>query len=131
VRVGIGGDPAEASKRLKSEADRVKGHGWHINTAINRIASLDSLADTLAHLPVPVVLDHYAGAKAADGTSQKGFSTLLQLLKSGNVYLKMSRLHNVSDKAPGYADVQPLAAAVVSANAERLLFGTDWPHAGI
>lgn len=131
IRVGIGGDPAEASTRLKNAADRIKGHGWHLNTAIGQIATLDALADTLRDLSVPVVLDHYAGAKASEGTSQKGFSTLLQLLTSGNVYLKMSRLHNLSTQAPGYADVRPLAEAVVAANAERLLWGTDWPHAGI
>jgi predicted TIM-barrel fold metal-dependent hydrolase len=131
IRVGLGSDPAGASMRLKSAADRIKGQGWHINAAISQIAAIDGLADTVAHLSVPVVLDHYAGAKASDGVAQKGFATLLQLLKSGNFYLKMSRLHNLSDQAPGYADVRPLAVAVIAANTERLLWGTDWPHAGI
>ena len=131
IRVGLGRVEADAKVRLKSAADRIKGHGWHVNTAIGEIASLEGLADTLAHLSVPVVLDHYAGLKASAGTSQNGFSTLLQLLKGGNVYLKMSRLHNISTQAPGYADIQPLATAILGANRNRLLWGSDWPHAGV
>jgi predicted TIM-barrel fold metal-dependent hydrolase len=131
IRVGIGGAAPDAIQRLKSAASRIKGHGWHVNTAIGQIAMLDGLADGLAALEVPVVLDHYAGAKASDGPTQKGFGTLMQLLKSGNVYVKLSRLHNLSTQAPGYADVRPLAEALVSANPQRLLWGTDWPHAGI
>jgi predicted TIM-barrel fold metal-dependent hydrolase len=80
---------------------------------------------------VPVVLDHYAGAKASDGPAQRGFSTLIQLLKSGNVYVKLSRLHNLSTQKPGYADVRPLTEALVAASPRQLLWGTDWPHAGI
>lgn len=130
IRVGLGGS-ADAVARLRASTDRIAARGWHVNTAISQMAMLDTLADTLTSLPVPVVLDHYAGAKASAGTSQKGFATLLQLLKSGKIYLKMSRLHNLSTAAPGYADVRPLAQAVVAANPDRLLWGTDWPHAGI
>lgn len=131
VRVGIGGAAPEALQRLRSAASRISGHKWHINTAIGQIAQIEGLADGLAALSVPVVLDHYAGASASGGTTQAGFSTLLQLLKSGNVYVKLSRLHNLSTQAPGYADVRPLAEALVAASPRQLLWGTDWPHAGI
>lgn len=129
IRMNIGRGP-EATQRLADAAARIKGRGWHINTAF-QLGLLESLQDAIAASPVPVVLDHYAGAKAADRTSQSGFDVLLKLLKSGNIYMKMSRLHNLSTQAPGYADVEPLARAVLAANPERLLWGTDWPHAGI
>jgi predicted TIM-barrel fold metal-dependent hydrolase len=131
VRATLGQTAQEARQRLSLLTPRVKSRGWHINTAIQKIAALDGLQEVLATAPVPIVLDHYAGADAADGTSQAGFDTLVKLLKSGNVYVKMSRLHNVSKKAPGYADVEPLAKALVAAAPTRLLWGTDWPHAGI
>jgi len=34
----------------------------------------------------------------------------------------------VSTRAPDYADVAPLARALIAANADRILWGTDWPH---
>jgi predicted TIM-barrel fold metal-dependent hydrolase len=30
--------------------------------------------------------------------------------------------------APDYPDVVPLARALIAANADRVLWGTDWPH---
>jgi predicted TIM-barrel fold metal-dependent hydrolase len=129
IRLNIGRGP-EARQRLADAAARIKNRGWHINTAL-QLGLLESVHDALAESPVPIVLDHYAGAKAADGTSQSGFDILLELLKSGKVYVKMSRLHNVSTQAPGYSDVRPLAETVLAANPERLLWGTDWPHAGV
>jgi predicted TIM-barrel fold metal-dependent hydrolase len=120
-------DPVPA--RIADVASRIKGRGWHINTAV-QIGALDVLQDTFATAPVPIVIDHYAGAKVAAGTSQKGFDSLLRLLKSGNVYMKMSHLEGPSTQAPGYADVEVLAKAVLATNHERLLWGTDWPHIG-
>lgn len=29
---------------------------------------------------------------------------------------------------PSYADLEPLIIALVSANPDRIIFGTDWPH---
>jgi predicted TIM-barrel fold metal-dependent hydrolase len=130
IRLNIGRNPAEARQRVADAASRIKGRGWHINTAV-QMAMLEGYQDTFVQSPVPIVLDHYAGAKASDGTTQKGFDVLEKLLKSGNVYMKMSRLHNVSSQTPGYADVAPLAKAVLAVNHERLLWGTDWPHAGV
>jgi predicted TIM-barrel fold metal-dependent hydrolase len=130
VRLNIGRTPAEAKERVAAAASRIRGHGWHINTAV-QMGLLEGYQDAFVQSPVPIVLDHYAGAKASDGTTQKGFDALEKLLKSGNVYMKMSRLHNVSSQAPGYVDVAPLAKAVLAVNHERLLWGTDWPHAGV
>ena len=31
-------------------------------------------------------------------------------------------------QAPDYADVVPLAQALIAANADRVVWGTDWPH---
>ena len=56
---------------------------------------------------------------------------LLDLLRTGAIHVKLSRIHNVSTEAPDYGDVAPLAQALIAANPERILWGTDWPHAGI
>ena len=33
-----------------------------------------------------------------------------------------------SKLAPGYPDVVPLAKALIAANPDRVVWGTDWPH---
>ena len=47
------------------------------------------------------------------------------------IYVKLSRIHNISTQAPDYADAAPLAQALIAANPQRILWGTDWPHAGV
>jgi predicted TIM-barrel fold metal-dependent hydrolase len=77
---------------------------------------------------VPVVFDHFGGAQATLGLEQPGFSDLLQLVKSGKAYVKISGAYRASQKAPDYIDAAPLARALIAANPERILWGTDWPH---
>ena len=60
---------------------------------------------------------------------QPGFGALVNLVKSGKAYVKLSASADlVSTKAPDYPDVLPLARALVAANPQRVLWGTDWPH---
>ena len=78
--------------------------------------------------PVPVVFDHFGGAQAALGPSQPGFADLLDLVRSGRAYVKISGAYRTSTQAPDYADAAPLAQALIGANSERIVWGTDWPH---
>jgi predicted TIM-barrel fold metal-dependent hydrolase len=121
-------DPAVALQRFQSAADRVKARGWHIqlNTSLRVI---DALSAQLLASPVPLVFDHFGGALGSAGVSQPGFTALVNLVKSGKAYIKISAAaDSVSAKAPDYPDVQPLARALVSANPQRVLWGTNWPH---
>jgi predicted TIM-barrel fold metal-dependent hydrolase len=49
---------------------------------------------------MPVVFDHFAGAKAALGSGQPGFDTVLGLVKSGRAYVKVSGAYRASNNAP-------------------------------
>jgi predicted TIM-barrel fold metal-dependent hydrolase len=121
-------DPAVALKAFQTAADRAKAHNWHvqINTSPPIIEALGS---QLMNSPVTIVFDHFGGAKSADGVQQKGFGTLVNLVKSGKAYVKISAAADlVSTQAPDYQDVVPLAKALVSANPQRVLWGSDWPH---
>jgi predicted TIM-barrel fold metal-dependent hydrolase len=74
------------------------------------------------------VFDHFGGAKGALGPEQPGFADLLALVQSGKAYVKISGAHRASTLAPDYTDVIPLARALIAANADRIIWGTDWPH---
>jgi predicted TIM-barrel fold metal-dependent hydrolase len=87
-----------------------------------------SIKDLVATSPVPVVFDHFGGAQAALGISQPGFTDLLELVSSGKAYVKISGGYRASRLAPDYADAAPLAQALIAANSDRIVWGTDWPH---
>jgi predicted TIM-barrel fold metal-dependent hydrolase len=78
--------------------------------------------------PVPVVFDHFGRAEAKLGVEQPGFADLLELLRSGKAYVKISGAYRVSEHGPDFADAAPLAKALIAANPDRIVWGTDWPH---
>jgi predicted TIM-barrel fold metal-dependent hydrolase len=121
-------DPAFAKKHFQSSVAQIKGRAdWHIQI-YSRPSVIAAIQDEIAASPVPVVFDHFAGAQAAQGPDQPGFDALLSLLKSGKAYVKLSAPYRSSTLAPDYPDVAPLAKALVAANPQRALWGSDWPH---
>ena len=121
-------DPKTAIDAINGFAPRFKALNWHIqiNTSI---AIVPAIAQTVGSLPVPVVFDHMANLEAEKGASQPGFGALVELVRAGNTYVKLSAPYNLS-KRPDYADVIALAKALVAARADRMLWGTNWPHPG-
>jgi predicted TIM-barrel fold metal-dependent hydrolase len=120
-------DPALARRSFQIAVERVKNTKWHIQL-YTRLSVIEAIKDQVAASPVPVVFDHFGGAQAALGVDQPGFGTLLNLLKTAPAYVKVSAPYRSSTQAPGYADVAPLAKALVAANPEHILWGSDWPH---
>jgi predicted TIM-barrel fold metal-dependent hydrolase len=53
----------------------------------------------------------------------------LNLVKNGKAYVKISGAFDLMSKqAPNYPDVMPFARALIAANPQRILWGTNWPH---
>jgi predicted TIM-barrel fold metal-dependent hydrolase len=120
-------DPNIGRPRFQAAVDRVKARGWHVQlfTSLGMIAGIK---DLVAASPVPVVFDHFGGAQAELGLDQPGFADLLELVKSGKAHVKISGAYRASKLAPDYPDAAPLARALIDANPERIIWGTDWPH---
>jgi predicted TIM-barrel fold metal-dependent hydrolase len=120
-------DPAVARQRLQAAIERAKSRNWHVQIYSN-LKVIAALKDHLAQSPVPLVLDHFAGAQAALGADQPGFADVVELVRSGRAYVKISGAYRASKAAPDYGDVAPLAKALIAANPDRIVWGTDWPH---
>lgn len=86
---------------------------------------LEALAPQLLALPNTVVLDHFGGI---DADAQPDLGTLLSLLESGRVWVKISGPMRCTREEYPYANVTPLARRLVSHAPERLIWGSDWPH---
>src|SRR6201998_670962 len=120
-------DPNIARQRFSTAVERMKARGWHVQLYTS-LAMISSIKDLVAASPVPAVFDHFGGAVAAAGVDQPGFADLLELVKSGKAYVKISGAYRASKLAPDYPDVVPLAKALIAANPDRIIWGTDWPH---
>ncbi|HET7763860.1 MAG TPA: amidohydrolase family protein [Burkholderiales bacterium] len=127
LATGGGNDPSVGRKRFRAAVERVRMRNWHVQMYAN-LAVISSIKDLVLASPVPAVFDHFGGAQAAIGAEQPGFSDLVELVRSGKAYVKISGAYRASHLAPDYPDAAPLARALIAANADRIVWGTDWPH---
>jgi predicted TIM-barrel fold metal-dependent hydrolase len=127
LATGGSNDPSAGRKRFEAAVERVRKRNWHVQMYTN-LAVISSIKDLVAASPLPAVFDHFGGARAELGTGQPGFADLLELVRSGKAYVKISGAYRASKLAPDYPDAEPLARALIAANADRIVWGTDWPH---
>ena len=92
-------DPAAGRERFQSAIPRMAKLGWHIQIYTN-LGVITAIKDLVLASPVPVVFDHFGGAKASLGVAQPGFSDLVDLLRSGKAYVKISGAYRSSTQAP-------------------------------
>jgi 2-pyrone-4,6-dicarboxylate lactonase len=108
-------------------AARVAEHGWHVQFYPLGTDIIEH-AERLLALPNAIVLDHFASIPAAGGVDQPAFRTVLRMLDTGRVWVKLSGpMRCVKNDFP-YVEVTALARALVRHAPERLVWGTDWPH---
>ena len=119
-----GGVPLSAARAL---APLMAELGWHLQLWID-VKDLPDTIPVLTSLGLPVVIDHMGRTDARAGTSSPGFQSLLRLLGDGGCWVKLSGAHRLSTQAPDYAEVRPFHEALLCANPEHLMWGTDWPH---
>ncbi len=123
---GVGLDVFEVFRKTMAEL------GWVMQIFCDWQLMADS-APTLREIAheMPVVVDHYGMVEAARGVNEPNFQALVKLVGDGHAHVKVSAPYRVSTQYPDYADVRALHEALVIANPERLIWGTDWPHASI
>jgi predicted TIM-barrel fold metal-dependent hydrolase len=116
---------------LRAVAARIAPFGWHIELLVN-VDEAPGFAKAVADIPVPVVLGHlgYPKAGARHWTASPAFADLLRQLDRGRCWIKLTGPYRISN-APDvpYEDVDAAARALAAAAPQRLIWGTDWPHA--
>jgi predicted TIM-barrel fold metal-dependent hydrolase len=107
--------------------------GWSVDLHIDP-KNLLAQEQRIRSMPVPVVIDHIARVKPAEGLDQPAFQLLLDLLKAKHVWVKVSGADKICNtKVHSYfglpfIEVIPFARAVIVAAPDRIIWGTDWPH---
>lgn len=112
---------------VEAIARRIEPFGWHVQLLVD-VRTLPELLPLIARLPVMVVIDHMGRMPTSAGIQDPGFRALLQLLRDGRCWCKLSGANRMGDPTPPYRSVLPFARALVDTAADRLVWGTDWPH---
>jgi len=106
-------------------ATRLRDLNWSVHVW-GRMATLMDRLDTLLRPDLPVVFEHMGMLEVGEGVHGRHFRTMLGLVREGRVWVKLS-VCRCSVRVPGYEDLRPFTAALLHANPERLLWGSDWP----
>jgi 2-pyrone-4,6-dicarboxylate lactonase len=120
---GVGLDVFETFRPVMREL------GWVMQVWCDR----RQLADVAAILrevsaEMPVIVDHMLSIPAERGVRDPSFQALLRLVGDGHVHVKLSGGYRLSKQFPDYPDARAFHDALLAANPERLMWGTDWPH---
>ncbi|MBT5049516.1 MAG: amidohydrolase family protein [Rhodospirillaceae bacterium] len=131
ARVNIvdpGGNPFDGMGAVRAFTDRLKDLGWHLEVLIH-VHEFENLRETMNSLAVPVSVGHLGYMKTDNGIDHPGFREFLDLLRDGNTWVKLSGSYRITTSpATPYDDVTPFARAIIEANEDRVIWGTDWPH---
>ena len=112
---------------LRALATRIAPLNWHVEFLMHADEFPD-LDRTFADFPVPIVLGHLGYMKTSLGLDAPGFQALLRLMQAGKAWVKLTGPYRISGGPMPHADTVPFAHALLKANAERVIWGTDWPH---
>ena len=122
----LGGPPdPDAMRRM---AERIAGLGWHLVLHM-RDDDILTYADLFRSLKAPLLFDHMARIDPAKGgVDQTAFRTLLGFLESGDNWVKIAAVEKISRLPYPFDDVVSMAACLIEAAPDRVIWGTDWPH---
>ena len=112
---------------LEPIARRLADRGWHTQVFVNGEV-LAEMAPRLAQLPTEIVIDHMGHVEGKRGVDQPGFRALLDLLGNGRSWVKLSGAYRVDHGPAPWPLATPIAKALIAANPDRCVWGTDWPH---
>ncbi len=114
--------------RIERLAGRCAEIGWQLDFLTPGWLTAE-LMPTLAKLKLDFTLAHFGMFLAKDGVKQPGFQQLLELLRRGerHCWVKLTGVYRMS-VAEGFADVAPMARALIEAAPDRVIWGSDYPH---
>ncbi|HEX3782624.1 MAG TPA: amidohydrolase family protein [Pseudonocardiaceae bacterium] len=111
---------------IRSMAERTRPRGWHLQFYAPGTV-IRNLLPFLADLEDTFVIDHMGYMLESDGLTEGDFGRLLEVLKQGSCWIKLSGPYRIAKKKP-LSSLQPLGRALVETRSDRLIWGSDWPH---
>jgi predicted TIM-barrel fold metal-dependent hydrolase len=122
------GFAAKLLPRIERLDARLSKIGWQLDFLTPGWLTHE-LMPALRKLRVQYTVAHFGLFPAKDGVKQRGFQDFLELTRHGDrrCWVKLTGIYRMS-AAPGFADVAPMARALIEAAPDRLIWGSDFPH---
>jgi len=111
-------------------AERVKDFGWHVEIHLKNIDEVVALLPTLRKLPIPYSIDHLGYLRHDSQPGKPEFEAVKGLLETEeNAYINIYAWYDLTAEGPPhYTDMAEIAAPLVAARPDRIIWGTNWPH---
>ncbi|MGC9667569.1 amidohydrolase family protein [Planosporangium sp. 12N6] len=125
----LGGAPSKET--MDAVLRLVRPYGWHVSIHVAGTGITD-YADRIRSIDAPVVIDHMARVDVRGGLDTEHVASLLGLLDTGNVWVKLSGVDRLSARSEGpYGNAVALAGLLARHAPDRVVWGTDFPHPNI
>lgn len=129
IRFNLSLGVVNAVAQLEPLAARVAPLGWHVQLLMPP-DQLVQISDVLARLPTPLVFDHMARIAPNQAGAHPAHALVLQWLGAGRAWVKLSGGYLVSEqRSVQDPALDGLARSFIDANPDRVIWGSDWPHA--
>ena len=127
---GKGGLSFDDAKKISA---RVSAFSWHVEFMSQSMAEVIAAVPRLNDLKMPYVFDHVAHAEPRQNRDDHEFRELLTILKNEeHAWLNLYSFYQLSEASPpGYADMIAVVREIIDAAPHRVIWGSNWPHAGI
>ena len=122
------GFAAKLTPRIERLDARLAEIGWQLDFLTPGWLNAE-LLPALRELKVTFTVAHFGLFPASEGVKQKDFQDFLGLVRGGErrCWVKLTGIYRMSN-APGFADVLPMARALIETAPDRLIWGSDHPH---
>jgi 2-pyrone-4,6-dicarboxylate lactonase len=132
-RVKVNGRGGLSFQDSKTMAERSRGFAWHVEFMSESIGEILSSVQVLEDLKMPYVFDHVAHAKPGMDGRDPNFTELLRILKDQeNAWINLYSFYQLSGAGPpDYNDMVAVVQALIETRPDRIIWGSNWPHAGI
>jgi 2-pyrone-4,6-dicarboxylate lactonase len=111
---------------LAELAKRIHSLGWHL--VVHVLPETLDAVEPFLDFGVPVLIDHMGRIDAGQGVEQEPFSRLLGYLRNDHCWIKIGCADRTTRQGSPYADVIPIARALIEAAPDRTVWSTDYPH---
>jgi D-galactarolactone isomerase len=129
VRINLSLGVLHQLSDIEKVARRIAPLGWHLQLLMPP-DQLVGMSDLLRALPVDLVFDHFGRIPPNACGQHPAHQLVLELLRSRRAWIKLSGGYLVSPcHRSNDPQLLPLARSFIDAAPDRVVWGSDWPHA--
>jgi 2-pyrone-4,6-dicarboxylate lactonase len=90
---------------------------------------IEQHAELLRRIANPVIIDHFGLVTPSEGVDHPSFRVLLDLVALPHIHVKISGADRQLYAGEKYEHIGALGRALTARAPDRIIWGTDWPHA--